>query len=132
MQQSQSFRLKISSKEKLKVTCKLSSLHPLPSSLLPSFSAVYLLKQKGFLHSFFFFVQFTAVRTPTGSGFSISSCHWLSIKNSDWVSVCLAHHPIDFRTLMRILCRCTCKCENICQCISKVCLCLCCSCDVLT
>lgn len=40
MQQSQSFRLKISSKEKLKVTCKLSSLHPLPSSLLPSFSAV--------------------------------------------------------------------------------------------
>lgn len=65
--------------------------------------AVYLLKGKSF---------FTVSRPPH----SRESSYWLRFQNQqlplaehgepDWFSVCLAHHPVGFRTRMAILCAC--------------------------
>ncbi len=91
--------------------------------------------------------MFTVFCPPHSSessfGSGISSCHWLSIESSDWFSVCLAHHPVGFRTrMMIILCACAranvraevCFMgDNVCQCVLMYCigdhdvyLCLCC------
>lgn len=77
-----------------------------------------------------FFVHLTVVRAPAGSGFSISSCHWLSTESSDWFSVCLAHRPVGFRTRITILCACAranvrVLCftgDNLCQCVLMYCI----------